>query len=154
MLNRLLPLTDLSEETLLALCGSEVFDLCQASNSYSEITFWGFLHNLENISGYRNDVSSFHCEDTEDDDNIILLHYYYQWRGLEVIATSFVKAVAENIYRTSIEMKVLMQEERKRGKNIYHVCFSVNGKICMLCLIRYLYYRDAQLIYNCSTSFR
>ena len=109
------------------LCGTEVFDLCQASNNYSEITFWGFLHNLENISGYSNDVSSFHCEDTEDGD--ILLHYYYPWKSLEVIAASFVKAVAQNIYRTLIEMKVLMLEEKKRGKNLYHVCFSVNGKI-------------------------
>ena len=125
-------LTDVSEETLLVSCGAEVFDLCQTSDSYSEITFWSFLHNLENISGYSNDVSLFLCEDTEDDD--VLLHYYYQWKSFEVIAASFVKAVAKNIYCTSIEMKVLMHEERKLGKNIYYVCFSVNGKICTLML--------------------
>lgn len=110
------------------LCGTEVFDLSQKSKDYSEITFWAFLHNLENISGYSNDVSSFHCEDSEDGG--IVLHYYYQWKSLEVIAAEFVKAVAKNIYCTLIEVKVLTLEERKQNENIYHVCFSVNGKIC------------------------
>lgn len=118
---------DLEEEALLMLCGKEIFGLCQTSKRCSEITFRGFLHNLENISGYSFDVSIFHCEDTEDDN--ILLHYYYQWKDLEIIAIGFVKAVANNIYCTSVEMKVLTLEKGKWGKNSYHVCFEVKGKI-------------------------
>ena len=109
------------------LCGTEVFELCQTSKNYPEITFWAFLDNLENISGYCNDVSSFLYEETEDGG--ILLHYYYQWKGLEVIAAGFVKAVAKSIYSISIEMKVLTLEERDGDENNYHVCFSVHGKV-------------------------
>ena len=125
-----LPLTDLDQETLLLLCGTELFGLCQ-SVCYTDITLWGFLHNLESISGYANDVSSFHCQYIEDD-NGVLLQFYYQWKGLEIIAIGFIKAVAKNIYSTSVEMKI---EEliQKSKRNSYVASFSIKGKIyaCM-----------------------
>ena len=120
-------LTDMDQETLLMLCGTELFGLCQSSISYADITLWAFLHNLENISGYANDVSSFHCEYIEDGSGV-LLYYYYQWKGLEVIATGFIKAVAKNIYQTSVDMKMLSLKERTSQINSYVVCFSIKGK--------------------------
>jgi len=85
------------------------------------------LHNLENISGYDDDVSSFHCEDMED--GSVLLHYYYQWKDLEVIAAGFVKAVAKNVYCTSIEIEIQTVKEKKYNDNNYYVCFLVKGQI-------------------------
>lgn len=114
----------MDQETLLTLCGAEIYHLHQSPQCYSDITFQAFLHNLENISGYANDTSAFHCEETESDD--FLLHYYYQWKGLEIIAVGFIKAVAKNVYHTLVEMK-LSTIERRRSK--YHACFLVKGKI-------------------------
>ena len=110
------------------LCGMELFNLCQSLMCYTDITLWAFLHNLENISGYADDTSSFHCEYTEDGSGV-LLNYYYQWKGLEVITVGFIKAVVKNIYHTSIEMKVLSLKELRSKRNNYLVCFSVKGKI-------------------------
>ena len=109
------------------LCGSELFALCQ-SVCYTDITLWAFLHNLENISGYANDVSTFHCQYIEDGSGV-LLQYYYQWKGLEIIAIGFIRTVAKNIYSTSIEMKLLSLEELKSKRNSYVASFSIKGKL-------------------------
>lgn len=108
----------------LTLCGAEICDLHQTPQHCSDINFWAFLHNLESISGYDDDVSAFHCaEDPESD--TVLLHYYYQWKGLETIAVGFIKDIAKNIYCTSIEMELLTVEKRKKN---YHACFAVKGE--------------------------
>ena len=116
----------MDQEELLMLCGTELFGF-QSSMCYTDITLWAFLHNLENISGYDNDESLFHCEYLEDGSGV-LLNYYYQWKCLEVITVGFIKAVAKNIYHTSIEMKVLSLRELKSKRNSYLVCYSVKGK--------------------------
>lgn len=135
----------MDQEELLMLCGTELFGF-QSSTCYTDITLWAFLHNLENISGYASDVSSFHCEYIEDGSGV-LLSYYYQWKGLEVITVGFIKAVAKNIYHTSIEMKVLSLRELKSKRNRYLVCYSVKGKAYACIVLQYHYsYLEAGML--------
>ena len=92
-----------------------------------------FLQSLDSLHAYLTvsfsemRAPSFHCESKED--GSILLHYYSQRKGLEYLVIGIVKAVANGIYQSKVDLEVLSRQDGQWGHNTYHVSFAVKGTI-------------------------
>ncbi|XP_033323715.1 guanylate cyclase soluble subunit beta-1-like [Megalopta genalis] len=125
-------LLDMPANEILEQFGRMFFEFCQDSG-YDKIlqvlgaTPWDFLQNLDALHDHLGTLypgmraPSFRCTERPED-GALILHYYSDRPGLEHIVIGIVKAVAEKLHNTDIEMRIL-----KTKNECDHVQFMITN---------------------------
>ncbi|MGH0145967.1 UNVERIFIED_CONTAM: hypothetical protein FKN15_012936, partial [Acipenser sinensis] len=119
---------------ILQMFGEMFFEFGQESGYDTILRVLGsnvreFLQNLDALHDHLGTIypgmraPSFRCTDAEKGNNLIL-HYYSEREGLQDIVIGIIKTVAQQIYGTEIEMKVIQQ----KSEECDHIKFLIEEK--------------------------
>ncbi|KAK2170347.1 hypothetical protein LSH36_3g16010 [Paralvinella palmiformis] len=124
---------DISVPEILELFGRSFFDFCQESGYEKILQVLGsstrdFLQNLDGLHDHLATIypgmraPSFRC--SEDESGRMILHYYSEREGLEHIVVGLVKAVAEKLHNSEVEVELY----KTKDDGIDHVQFVITDK--------------------------